>query len=190
MLHKKSCSKSLYTNSNRKKSDFEKTEQDIIQGIIDNEPFILKKTHNDYFPSYPENLIKIEDDFKKDNEDFIKTATELSKVDIGFAIEAKNVKVDVFLDVAADLPQPNVKIDDNANVTDIFGDLFENKTMAREDETFLNDLLTKIADAKRPQIIPEVKYIPVKTEEAKPKYYDVVIKKILEFLKMKFKNSF
>ena len=116
----------------------------------------MKKTDNDYFPPYPENLIKIEDDFKKDNEDFIQTATELNKVDIGSAIEAKNVKIDRVLDAAADLPQPSVKIDDNANVTDIFGDLFENKTMTREDENFLSDLLNKIANAKKPQIIPEV----------------------------------
>ena len=136
----------------------------------------MKKTDNDYFPPCPENLIKIEDDFKKDNEDFIQTATELNKVDIGSAIEAKNVKIDRVLDAAADLPQPSVKIDDNANVTDIFGDLFENKTMTREDEKFLSDLLNKIANAKKPQIIPEVKHIPVKIEEPKPKYNDVVIK--------------
>ena len=61
-------------------------------------------------------------------------------------------------------------------VDDIFGDLFENKTMTKEDEHFLNDLLTKITDAKKPQIILEVKYIPVKIEQPKLKYEDVVIK--------------
>ena len=72
------------------------------------------------------------------------------------------------------------KTDDDANVTDIFGDLFENKTRGegtRGDEKFLNYLLTKIVDAKKPQIIPEVKYIPVKIEDPKPKYDDVVTKK-------------
>ena len=39
---------------------------------------------------YPENPRKVEDDFKRDNKDFIKAATELNKVDIGSAIEAKN----------------------------------------------------------------------------------------------------
>ena len=119
----------------------------------------MKKSHNYYFPPYPENPIKIEDYFEKDNEDFIKTATELNKVYIGSAVEANNVKIDSVLDAAADLPQPNVEIDDNAIVTDIFGDLFENKTMTRENENFLNNLLFKIADAEKPQIIPEVKYI-------------------------------
>ena len=68
----------------------------------------------------------------------MKTATELYKADIGSAIEAKNVKIDGFLDAVTDLPQPNVKIDDSANVTDIFGKLFENKIKAIEDEKFLN----------------------------------------------------
>ena len=49
--------------------------------------------------------------------------------------------------------------------------------MTKEDENFLNDLLSKIADAKSPQMIPGVKYIPVKIEEQKPKFDDVVIKK-------------
>ena len=160
-----------------KKSDFEKTEQDIVQSIVDDEPFILKKTDNDYFPPYPEHVIKIEDDFKKDNQDFIKTATELNKVDIGSKINAKNVKIDGVLAAAADLPQPNVKVDDKPNVTDIFGDLFENKTTRREDENFLQDLLTKIDDAAQSHIIPEVKYIPVKIEEPRLNYDDVVIKK-------------
>ena len=75
-----------------KKSNFEKTEQDIISSITDDKPFILKKTDDDYFPPYPENPRKIEDDFKRDNKDFIKAATELNKVDIGSAIEAKNLK--------------------------------------------------------------------------------------------------
>ena len=79
------------------------------------------------------------------------------------------------IDAAADFPLPNAIVDDTANVTDIFRDLFENKTMAKEDEKFLNDLIFKIADAKNPQIIPYVKYIPVKTEEPKPKFDDVVI---------------
>ena len=171
-----SLEKSLY-EFKPKKSDFEKTERNIIQSIIDNKPFILKKIDDDYFPPYPENPIKIEDDFKRDNKYFIKTATELSKVDIESTIEAKNVKIDGILDAAADVPQPNVKINDNVNVTDTFGDFFENKTMTREDENFLNDLLTKIADAKKSQIIPELKYISVKIEEPKPKYDDVVIKK-------------
>ena len=49
--------------------------------------------------------------------------------------------------------------------------------MTREGEKFLDDLLTKIADAKRPQLIPEIKYIPIKMEEPKPKFEDVVINK-------------
>ena len=59
----------------------------------------------------------------------VKTATELNKVDIGSAIKAKNEKIDGILDAAADLPQPNIKTDDDANVTNILCDLFENKTM-------------------------------------------------------------
>ena len=46
-----------------------------------------------------------------------------------------------------------------------------------EMKKILNYLLTKIVDAKKPQIIPEVKYIPVKIEDPKPKYDDVVTKK-------------
>ena len=48
--------------------------------------------------------------------------------------------------------------------------------MAREDENFLNDFLTEIADAKQPEIIPELKNVPLRVEESKPKYDDVVIK--------------
>ena len=59
---------------------------------------------------------------------------------------------------------------------DIIGDLFENKTMTKEHENFLNNLLTKIADAKQSQIFPDIKHISVKLEDPKPKY-DVVIKK-------------
>ena len=73
-----------------KKSDFEKTEQDIIQSIIDDVPYVLKKTDDNYFPPHPENPIKIEDDFKKDNQDFIKTVTELNKTDVAGAVDAKN----------------------------------------------------------------------------------------------------
>ena len=91
-----------------KVSDFETTEQDIIQSIIDDEPFVFKKTDDNYFHPYPEKPIKIEDDFRRDNKDFIKTAVELNKVDIGSANEAKNKKIDGVLDEAADLPQRNV----------------------------------------------------------------------------------
>ena len=86
-------------------------------------------------------------------------------------------KMNGIIDAAADFPLPNAIVDDTPNVTDIFRDLFENKTMTKEDEKFLNDLISKIADAKNSQIIPYVKYIPVKTEESKPKFDDVVIKK-------------
>ena len=48
--------------------------------------------------------------------------------------------------------------------------------MTKEVENFLNDLLTKITDAKKPQIILEVKYIPEKVEQPKLKYEDVVMK--------------
>ena len=160
-----------------KKSDFEKTEQDIIQSIIDDVPYVLKKTDDNYFLPHPENPIKIEDDFKKDNQDFIKTVTELNKTDAAGAVDAKNKKMNGIIDAAADFPLPNAIADDTPNVTDIFRDLFENKTMTKDDEKFLNDLISKIADAKNPQIIPYVKYIPVKTEEPKPKFDDVVIKK-------------
>ena len=54
--------------------------------------------------------------------------------------------------------------------------------MTREDEKFLNDFFTKIADAKKPQIIPEVKYIPVKIEKPKPKHDNVIIKKSLKYI--------
>ena len=120
--------KSLY-EFKPKISNFGKTEQDITQSIIDDKPFTLKKTDDDYFPPYPENPIKIEDNFKRDNKDLVKTATELNKVDIGSAIKAKNEKIDGILDAAADLPQPNIKTDDDANVTNILCDLFENKTI-------------------------------------------------------------
>ena len=49
--------------------------------------------------------------------------------------------------------------------------------MTRKDEKFLSDLLTETADAKKPQIIPEVKYILVKIGEPKQKYDKVVMKK-------------
>ena len=83
--------KSLY-EFKPKKSNFGETGQGITQSIIDDKPFILKKTDDDYFPPYPENPIKIEDNFKRDNKDFIKTATELNKIDIGSAIKAKKCK--------------------------------------------------------------------------------------------------
>ena len=133
----------------------------------------MKKTDDDYFPPYRENPIKIEDDFEKNDEDFIKTTTELNKVDKGTAIEAKNKKKEGVLDAAADLSGSN----DQANIIDIFGDLFENKALPREDEEFLNDLVAKIVETKIPQIILEVKYIPVKIEKPELKYDDVVMKK-------------
>ena len=49
--------------------------------------------------------------------------------------------------------------------------------MTKEDEKFLNDLLCTITDDFSPQIIPDVKYIPVKIEGPKPKFDHVVIKK-------------
>ena len=49
--------------------------------------------------------------------------------------------------------------------------------MPREDEEFLNDLVAKIVETKIPQIILEVKYIPVKIEKPELKYDDVVMKK-------------
>ena len=49
--------------------------------------------------------------------------------------------------------------------------------MTKEDEIFLNHLLTKIIDAKKLQIVPDVKYIPVNIEKPKPKFDEVVIKK-------------
>ena len=74
------------------------------------------------------------------------------------------------IDTAADFPPPNATVDDSPNVTDIFGDLFENKTITKKDEEFLNDLLSKIAEAKNPQIILEVKYTPAKIEVPKPTF--------------------
>ena len=180
--------KSLY-EFKPKISDFERTEKDIIQSIIDDKTFILKKTDDDYFPPQPEVAIKIEDDFKRENKDFLKTAVELNKVDIGSTIEAKNIKIDGILDTAVDLPQDNVKIYGDIKVNDILGDLFENKTMTREEEKFSNDLFTKTADAKKPQIIPKVKYIPAKIEQPKLKYEDVVIKKDLPDVKPNIKQD-
>ena len=89
----------------------------------------------------------------------------------------KNKKIEGVVDSITDFPPPNAKVDDYPNVTDIFGDLFENKTMRKEDENFLNHLLTKITDAKILQIVPDVKYIPEKIEKPKPKFDEVVIKK-------------
>ena len=118
------------------------------------------------------------DDFKKDNQDFIKTTPDhLNKTDIAGAIDAKNKKIEGVIGAAADFPLPNATVDDTPNVTDIFGDLYENKTMTKEDEKFLNDLLCTITDDFSPQIIPDVKYIPVKIEGPKPKFDHVVIKK-------------
>ena len=137
----------------------------------------MKKTGDDYFPPYPEIPIKIEDDFKKYNQDFIKTVTELNKTDIADAIDAKNKKIEGVIDAAVYFPLPNTIVDDLINVTDIFGDLFKNKTMKKEDEKFLNNLLSKTSDTRNPRIIPEVKYTPAKIEKPKPKFADVVIKK-------------
>ena len=61
--------------------------------------------------------------------------------------------------------------------------------MTREDEKFLNDWLTKIVDAKIPQIILEVKYIPVKIEEPKPKYDDAVWKSKTRVTSYEFKST-
>ena len=54
--------------------------------------------------------------------------------------------------------------------------------MTKEDEKYLNNLLTKIVDTKQPQVIPEVKYTPAKTEDPQPKFHDVVIKKEIDEL--------
>lgn len=62
-------------------------------------------------------------------------------------------------------------------INDSFGDLFENKILTTDDENLLNHLLTKIADAAAPHVVPEMKYVPIKTEETKPKFEDVVIEK-------------
>ena len=67
-------------------------------------------------------------------------------------MDAKIKKIERVIDAAADFPPPNTKVDDMPNVMDIIGDLFENKTMTKEHEIFLYNLLTKIADAKQPQI--------------------------------------
>lgn len=46
-----------------------------------------------------------------------------------------------------------------------------------DDENLLNHLLTKMTDATVSHVAPEVKYVLIKTEEIKPKFEDVVIKK-------------
>ena len=81
----------------------------------------------------------------------------------------QKIKKEGVIDVAADFPPPNAKVDDAPNVIGIFGDLFENKTMTKEDEHFLNDLLIKTVDAKQLQIIPVLKYTPVKNKELNKK---------------------
>ena len=43
----------------QKNQILKKTEQDISESIIDDKPFILTKTGDDYFLPYPENLRKI-----------------------------------------------------------------------------------------------------------------------------------
>ena len=101
---------------------------------------------------------------------FIKTATEIDKVDIGFATEARNENVDGVLDAATHLLPDNVKADDVPKINDSFADLFENKILTRDDENLLNHLLTEIADAAAPHVVPEMKYVPIKTEEIKPKF--------------------
>ena len=119
----------------------------------------------------------MKDGFNEGNDAFIKTATEIKKVNIGSAIEARNEKIDGVLDAVADLPPHNVKVNDAPKFIDIFGNLFENKILVTDDENFLNDLLTKITDATVSHVAPEVKYVLIKTEEIKPKFEDVVIKK-------------
>ena len=61
--------------------------------------------------------------------------------------------------------------------------------MTRDDEKFLNDLLTKTVNAKKPQIKSEVKCIPTKIEQPKLKYEDVVIKKDLLDVKLHIKTD-
>ena len=70
-----------------------------------------------------------------------------------------------------------MKVNDAPKINDIFGDLFENKILMTDDENLLNHLLTKMTDATVSHVAPEVKYVLIKTEEIKPKFEDVVIKK-------------
>ena len=50
----------------------------------------------------------------------------------------------------------------------------------RDEENLLNHLLTKIADAAAPRIVPEVKNVLIKTEETKSKFEDTVVQKTLD----------
>lgn len=50
----------------------------------------------------------------------------------------------------------------------------------RDEENLLNHLLTKIADAAAPHIVPEVKNVLIKTEETKSKFEDTVVQKTLD----------
>ena len=45
-------------NFQKKISDFEKTEQDIAKSIADGDPFVLKKTEDNYFQPDPGKPIK------------------------------------------------------------------------------------------------------------------------------------
>ena len=50
-------------------------------------------------------------------------------------------------------------------INDSFADLFENKILTRDDENLLNHLLTEIADAAAPHVVPEMKYVPIKQKK-------------------------
>ena len=144
-MKKKMKKKEIYDFKSRK-IDFEKTEQEIVQSIIDKKLFILKETDNDYFDPRPQNAQQIQQKSELDNKDFIQMVLEFNKVDLAAAEHAKEKKIEDILDAAADLPPNNAIIDDDMKVDDIFiddDDLFDKNYIKEEDKEFIKDLLKK-----------------------------------------------
>ena len=128
-------------------TDFQKTEQQIVQSIMDNEPFLLqKKTKNNYVEPKPEKIDEIENEYDKNKKDYLQTAFEFNKVDLSTAKDTLKKKKDGILDAATDLPSDNVKIDDDVKIDDIIIDdhgFFDEKDLKQEDREYLKNLLKK-----------------------------------------------
>ena len=78
--------KSRY-NAGEQKTDFQKTENEIVQSIINNENFPSQKRENDYIPPQPKIADVIEKETEQNNVDYLQTALEFNKVDLTTAKE-------------------------------------------------------------------------------------------------------
>ena len=74
-------------NFKDEKTDFEKTENEIVQIILDNEPFSLPKTENDYMAAETQTVKEIRNETEQGNKHYLETVFDFSKVDLTTAKE-------------------------------------------------------------------------------------------------------